>query len=238
MERVGDAVVSRGVVEQAFAVGDVGGVLWKPEGTERAPLVLLGHGATLDKRTPYIVSLARRLVRHHGIAAASIDLFGHGGRIPTGGVPDVIGMWTRPAVIDQAVGEWHAALDALEDDGLGGSAGLGYWGLSMGTLLGLSFVASEPRIQVAVLGLAGLIGPLSERLAADAPRVTCPVLFLQQWHDELFPRDSVQSLFDAIGSTDKRLHAHPGLHSAVPLEEIDASEAFLAAHLLTLSEAR
>ena len=36
--------------------------------------------------------------------------------------------------------------------------------------------------------------------------------------------------FDAIGSLDKRLHAHPGVHSAVPVEEIDASEWFLARH--------
>lgn len=231
MERVGEAVVSRGVVEQAFRVGDVPGVLWTPEGSEGPrPLVLVGHGATLDKQTPYIVSLARRLVRHHGISAASVDLPGHGARM-VGGVPDLISMWTRPEVTDQAVGEWQALLAALDAEGLGRS-GLGYWGLSMGTLLGLPFVAAEPRIRVAALGLAGLTGPPAARLAADAPRISCPVLFLQQWDDELFPRRDVAALFDAIGSSDKRLHAHPGLHSAVPLEEIEASEVFLAAHLL------
>lgn len=231
MERVGEPVVSRGVVEQPFRVGDVPGVLWTPEGSAGPrPLVLVGHGATLDKQTPYIVRLARRLVRHHGIPAASIDLPGHGVRM-VGGMPDIISMWTRPEVTDQAVGEWQAVLAALDADGLG-QAGLGYWGLSMGTLLGLPFVATESRIRVAVLGLAGLTGPPAARLAADAPRISCPVLFLQQWDDELFPRGDVAALFAAIGSSDKRLHAHPGLHSAVPLEEIEASEAFLAAHLL------
>ena len=33
---------------------------------------------------------------------------------------------------------------------------LGYWGMSMGTGIGLRFVASEPRVKAAVLGLAGV----------------------------------------------------------------------------------
>ncbi|HVF76252.1 MAG TPA: hypothetical protein VM938_14535 [Acidimicrobiales bacterium] len=231
VRRVGDAVVAKGVVEEAFLVGDVPGLLWTPEGSEGPrPLVLMGHGATLDKRVGYLASLARRLVRHHGISAAAIDLPGHGERM-VGGMPDVVSMWTKSEVTEQAVGEWQAVLSALDAEGLG-QAGLGYWGLSMGTLLGLPFVAAEPRIQVAVLGLAGVVGPPAARLTADAPRITCPVLFLQQWEDELFPRESVLALFDLLGSLDKRLHVHPGLHSAVPLEEIDASESFLALHLL------
>lgn len=229
----GASASSRGVVERDFQVGAVPGVLWTPEGVDGPlPLVLLGHGATLEKRTGYIVSLARRLVRHHGIAAASIDLFGHGSRMPDSGMPDIVTMWTRPETTDEAVTEWRAVLAALDEEGLG-RAGLGYWGLSMGTLLGLPFVAAEPRIQVAVLGLAGTTAPMAARLSADAARITCPVLFLMQWHDELFPRHGVLELFDAVGSTDKRLHVNPGLHSAVPLEEIEASEAILARHLLT-----
>ena len=235
----GASTVSRGVVEREYAVGDVPGILWTPEGADGpCPLVLLGHGATLDKRTPYLVGLARRLVRHHGIAAASVDLPGHGARMPDDGMPDIVSMWVRPDVTDQAVAELHAVLAALDEaEGLG-RPGLGYWGLSMGTLLGLPFVAAQPRVQVAVLGLAGLTAPMAERLSADAARIACPVLFLLQWDDELFPRHGVLDLFGAIGSTDKRLHAHPGLHSAVPIEEIDASEAFLARHLLTVAADR
>ena len=39
-------------------------------------------------------------------------------------------------------------------------------------------------------------------------------------------------LFDAIGTRDKRLHANPGAHSAVPPEEFEVSRQFLASHLL------
>ena len=53
--------------------------------------------------------------------------------------------------------------------------------------------------------------------------VSCPVLFLVQWHDELFPRDLAFELFEAFGSTDKRMHVSPGMHAEVPAEEFEAS---------------
>jgi alpha-beta hydrolase superfamily lysophospholipase len=65
-----------------------------------------------------------------------------------------------------------------------------------------------------------------------AARIACPVLFLVQTDDELVPPERALALFRSIGSTDKRLHAHPGAHAAVPTEEIDASEAFFARHLI------
>jgi alpha-beta hydrolase superfamily lysophospholipase len=97
--------------------------------------------------------------------------------------------------------------------------------------LGLPLVAAEPRITVAVLGLMGLTGPTRARIAADAPAVTCPVLFLALGDDELFGVSSAVELFGALGSEDKRLHLHPGRHGEVPVEEFDASEEFLARHL-------
>ena len=66
-------------------------------------------------------------------------------------------------------------------------------------------------------------------MAASA--ITCPVLFLVQTEDELVHTERALALFRSIGSQDKRLHAHPGAHAAIPIEEIEASEAFLATHL-------
>ena len=102
----------------------------------------------------------------------------------------------------------------------------------MGTMFGLPFVAAEPRIEVAVLGLMGTKIGSGPRLRGDAAEVRCPVLFLQQWDDELIPRESSSELFEALGTNDKRLHASPGKHSAIPQEEFLYTQTFLAHHLL------
>ena len=93
------------------------------------------------------------------------------------------------------VGDWHAAVDVLQDDGVVGQVPVGYWGVSMGTLLGLPYVASDPRVRACVLGLAGRTGPTAGRLAADAARIEVPTLFLVQLDDELFPTASSLELF-------------------------------------------
>jgi dienelactone hydrolase len=239
----GEDAVAKGVRERRFDVEREGrtipGLLWTPpDAAGPRPLVLIGHGASGSKREGYVVALGRRLVRHLGYAAAAIDGPVHGDRRPGGGPgPDLpffdFGqLWASdPTMTDAMVGDWRATVDALQAEPDIGAGPLGYWGLSMGTILGLPLVAAEPRIAVAVLGLMGLTGPTRSRIATDAPNVRCPVLFLMQWHDELFPREMVDSLFDALGTTDKRLHAHPGKHGDVPPEEFEASERFLALHL-------
>ena len=231
-----------GVRERDFAVEvdgrTVPGVLWLPEeGTGPRPLVLLGHGATRHKRVDYLVALGRRLASDYGFAVAAIDAPGHGDRRAPGHDDDVtlfgdfLAEWSRKGTVDDVVAEWQAALDAVRDLDEVGDGPVGYWGLSMGTIYGVPLVAAEPRIQVAVFGLMGLLGPTRARLAADAPSIACPVLLLQQWDDSLIPRAEVFELFDALGSLDKRLHAHPGEHAAVPVEEIAFSARFLARHL-------
>lgn len=234
----GEAVTTKGVVERGFTVEVddrvVPGVVWTPEGADGTrPLVLIGHGATLHKRGDYILALGRRFVRHHGFAAVAIDGPGHGDRGSINDLLQFAEVWQRPTVADEMVADWQATLREVQKLPEVGEGPVGYWGLSMGTLFGLPFVAAEPAVRVAVLGLAGAVGFSRERLAEDAKKVRCPVLFLQQWDDELFPRDDVLALFDRLGSDDKRLHVHPGGHAFVPLEAYEASESFIASRLAT-----
>jgi dienelactone hydrolase len=242
MVRWDEEIHAGGVRERDFEVEVDGrrvpGVLWLPQdGTGPRPLVLLGHGATRHKRTDYLVALGRRLAADYGFAVAAIDAPGHGDRRAPGHDDDVtlfgdfLAEWSREGTVDDVVAEWQAAIDAVRDLDEVGDGPVGYWGLSMGTIYGVPLVAAEPRIQVAVFGLMGLLGPTRDRLAADAPSIACPVLFLQQWDDALIPRAEVFELFEALGSVDKRLHAHPGDHAAVPVEEIAFSARFLARHL-------
>lgn len=241
MDFLGTAATSHGVTERRFDVagasGTVPGILWTPEaGSGPRPLVLVGHGGGGNKRMPYVLSLARRLVRHAGYAVAAIDGPGHGERSgpaireePVDGIPSSF-LSDVAAAADAMTADWTVTLKelrALDDVGEGP---LGYWGLSMGTMFGSSFVAATPDVRCAVLGLMGTFAD-DNPWATAAPAIECPVLFLVQTDDELVPAERALALFRAIGSHDKRLHAHPGKHSAVPLEEIDASEAFFAQHL-------
>ena len=240
--------VSMGVWERPFYVthGDekIPGILWMPEEPVGAvPLVLIGHGGKSEKRNVASLSIARRLVRRHGIAACAIDAIDHGERGPivdTGdgpAQPEFVALWRRSDTFERMNADWTATLDALLATGRFDPDRIGYWGLSMGTMLGLPFVASEPRVSAAVLGACGLAGPgaihgrFADRHRLDAPRVMCPVLFMVQWDDEIFDRDGALELFDAIGSRDKRMHVHPGNHGAFPLEAADATREFLAARL-------
>ena len=231
-----------GVSEQLFVLGGVPGALWVPaRATGARPLVLLGHGGGQHKQSPGLVARARRYVTGCGFAAAAIDAPGHGDRPRTEQdqrhVADLRQRMAAGEPVAQqvvrdnaarsalAVPEWRAALDALQDAGQA-SGPVGYWGLSLGSAIGMPLVAAEPRISAAVFGLAG-----HERLGEVAARITIPVEFLLQWDDELIPRDSGLALFDALASGEKTLHANPGGHLAVPRFEAGSSERFFLRHL-------
>jgi dienelactone hydrolase len=256
-----EQTVAKGVAEQrvSFPVGEeqVPGVLWAPESADGPrPTVLIGHGGTQHKLAPNVVSLARRLVRHLGYAAVAVDAPGHGDRIVDPAVAELArknlearlagdssGRLAQPGRSEadmkamaersrQGSKEWSAVLDQIVELPGIGEGPFGYWGVSMGTSIGLPFVAADERISAAVLGLNGLSDrPGQERFAEAARRLTIPVLFVFQWDDELMTRQSGLDLFDAIGSDDKAMHIHPGGHVGIPLHERDAYEAFYERHL-------
>ncbi len=103
---------------------------------------------------------------------------------------------------------------------------MGYWGISLGCGLGVPFVAAEPRVRAAVLGLGGALAS-----AEEAGRITVPVQFLVQWDDERVPRGASLALFEAFASAEKTLHANPGRHADVPAFELDSTLRFFARHL-------
>lgn len=237
----------QGVTERSFDLfveGErVPGILWVPEGARGPrPLLLLCHGGMQHKRVETLLAKARSFVRHHGYACLSIDNPGHGERASeaelaqaralrgASSLPpiDPERMKQLAARVARAVGEWRAALDAARKLPEVGEGPVGWWGLSMGTAIGVPFVAGEPRVRAAVLGLAGV---RNEEFAALARKITVPVMVMCQWDDEVAPRDSVFALFEALGSQEKTLHANPGRHVQVPLYERQAWEEFFTRHL-------
>ncbi|MEU0669390.1 alpha/beta hydrolase [Streptomyces lavendulocolor] len=234
---------SDGVREQLFTLGEIPGVLWTPEGAVATrPLVLMGHGGGQHKKAPGILARARRFVTECGFGVVAVDVPAHGdrpkveeydrlvaenqARVEAG--EDLAPLIARfqALVARRTVPEWRAVLDAVQQLEHVGAGPVGYWGVSLGCGLGVPFVAAEPRVRAAVLGLGG--APASAEAAA---RITVPVEFLVQWDDERVPRVQSLALFDALASAEKTLHANPGKHGEIPAFELESTLRFFARHL-------
>lgn len=239
-----DAVSVGGVVERGFTVERNGhripGVLWYPaERSGRLPLVLMGHGGSAHKRNDRMVMLGRMLSADYGWCAAAIDGPAHGERGPVTDANDPAyrQMWQRPEIVQDMIDDWKSTLDAVSSLDQVDKSRVGYWGVSMGTMFGLPYVASDPRVRTAVLGKAGMTGSSVRRSGIDtyfktfASKVTIPVLFVMQWDDERFDRQGQLELFDQLGAQDKRLHAYPGQHADNGPEAVEVQAAFLKRYL-------
>jgi dienelactone hydrolase len=239
-----DAVKTDQAKERAFCVErnghEIPGVLWSPAAVSRPqPIVLMGHGGGGHKRNERMIMLGHMFAADYGWCAAAIDgpVHGERGSVTDANDPDYRQMWQRPDIIQDMIDDWKATLDALSALDRIDARRVGYWGVSMGTMFGLPFVASEARVRVAVLGKAGMTGSSVRRSGIDthfkafAPKLTIPILFAMQWDDERFERQGQLELFDQLGSRDKRLHAYPGQHVENGPEAFDTQAAFLKRYL-------
>lgn len=234
--------IDDGLVERDFVLDGIRGILWTPEtASAPSPLILLGHPGGLDGMRPRLVARARRPA-HDGFATATIELPGAGERprlpqldaarvelqraVRTGETvtADVIDRLVLP-LVDQAVPEWRAALDAV----LALPEVAGPVGYSGGIIsVGVRLAVVEPRIAAAVL-FAGSYIPRA--IVEEARLVTIPLHVLLQWDDEGNDRQASLGLFDAFGSREKSLAANMGGHRGVPASAGEEAAAFLARHL-------
>ncbi|MGX7825235.1 alpha/beta hydrolase [Actinokineospora sp. 24-640] len=229
-----------GVLEREFTLGEIPGILWTPEPAP-APLILLGHPGGLRRMYPRLVARARHAAAA-GFAAATIELPGGGDRPRFAAVEEaradllraleagepvdaeIVDRLVLP-LVDTAVPEWRATLDALLSlPEIGGPVGFAGGVIAIGVRLAVV----EPRISAALL-FAGSVVPRA--MVAEARQVTIPLLVLLQWDDEGNDRQLALDLFDAFGSEEKTLHANMGGHTGVPHFEGDAGNRFFARHL-------
>jgi cephalosporin-C deacetylase-like acetyl esterase len=237
---------SNGVLVRDFTVGELTGALWSPAAAPsvRAPLVLMGHGGGTDSKAPAMAGRADRLVNGCGFHVATLDAPGHGSRprtphdereialmqrkMATGEPVGEIVVRYNAHLAERAVPEWRATLDALQQlPQIGTEGPVGYYGLNMGTAIGIPLTAVEPRITAAVLGLFWY----DDALAETARRITVPIEFALQWDDEHIPRPSGLALFDAFASQEKSLHVNSGAHKELPRFEADSAVRFFVRHL-------
>ena len=211
---------------------DVTGALWLPD-ARRAEGVLacFGHGASGDRYQAPIPYLAARFAAELGIPSLSLDGPVHGmRRVEPGGRQALWPELQRDGAMDEMVEEWGVAVELVRALPEVGANRLVYFGLSMGSIFGIPFLASRDDVIAAQLGLLGTTDAhaYSVRVQADAERIAFPLRFFVQLEDELFDRQSCLRLFDAFASEDKAIRANPGLHPAIPAEEIDDGFRFLA----------
>ncbi|MFD9374287.1 alpha/beta hydrolase [Streptomyces sp. NPDC059999] len=233
-----------GVLEREFTLGEIPGILWTPESTSApTPLILIGHPPLgLRRMYPRLVGRARHYAAEYGFAAATIELPGSGER-PRWAAAEQARAGLRRAIeagepvsgeivdalilplVEKAVPEWRAALDALLSlPEIGGPVGYEGGVISVGVRLAVV----EPRI-VAAGFFAGSLVPAT--MFEEARKVTIPLHVLLQWDDEGNNRQAALDLFDAFGSREKTLHANLGGHTGVPRFELDTGARFFARHL-------
>jgi hypothetical protein len=190
---------------------------------------------------PRLAGRARHAAAEHGFASATIELPGSGDRPRSAaaeqaradlrrameaGEPlgEIVDRLVLP-LVEKAVPEWRATLDALLSlSEIGGPVGF-----SGGVIaIGIRLAVSEPRITAAGL-FAGSFVPAI--MFEEARQVTIPLQVLLQWDDEGNDRQAALDLFDAFGSKEKTLHANLGGHTGVPQFEVDDGIRFFARHL-------
>ncbi|MFF3655324.1 dienelactone hydrolase family protein [Streptomyces olivochromogenes] len=233
-----------GVLERAFTLGEIPGILWTPASASAsapAPLILLGHPGGLHKMYPRLAARARHSAAD-GFAAATIELPGSGDRPRSAaaeqaradlrraleaGEPvddEIVDRLVLP-LVEKAVPEWQTTLDALLSlPEIGGPVGYSGGVISIGTRLAVV----EPRISAAVL-FAGSFVPRA--MFEEARQVTIPLHVLLQWDDKGNDRQQALDLFDAFGSKEKTLHANMGGHTGVPQFAGQAAAQFFNRHL-------
>lgn len=210
-------------VEQRFRVQvgrrSVPAVAWTPAGCAgRRPLVLVGHGGSGHKTSQLVLDAALPLVREHGIVVAAIDGPVHGERRANFDAGSAVrdefrALWAAGRSVEPMIEDWRATLDQLCDLPQVDSAAIGWYGISMGTAYGLPFIAAEPRIRAAVLGMWGTSRVNTGRLVEDARRVAIPVLFQQKKDDEFFTPEGQVEIYEALASREKRLAVYEGGHT-------------------------
>jgi hypothetical protein len=144
---------SDGVTTRELVLGHVTAVLWAPEhAVPGTPLVLLGHGGGRHRHHPGVSGRAR-LLTDVGFRAVALDVDGHGPRPRTPYDEEEVAVLHAARRAGEPIGaiverynadlarrtvpEWRALLAGLLAVPEIGDAPVGYWGITLGTAIGV-----------------------------------------------------------------------------------------------------
>jgi pimeloyl-ACP methyl ester carboxylesterase len=252
-------VVASGVQRAEFrligADGPVSGTLITPlHAAPGMPALIIGHDLASDHRTERYVDLAGGYARRDGYAVAILDGPFHGDRqlasfatVEPG--PERFAMMraelSKEGRSDAMSADWKVLIDVLTELPQVAAQKVGFEAVSMSALLGVTFVADDPRVHCAVFHVIGIrkgdqatvSGPElgGELFAARVARIGDRPVQLQACADDvLFSRAGSELFFDTLTGQDKEFLVLPGVHFDPPLKPAAAREyaaAFLRRHL-------
>lgn len=226
-------------ISPAGPAGPIPTLIFLPEERhERLPLVLMGHGAHLDKDDPVMQLLCQGLARVPS-AVAVMDAPGHGERRTPGlsdeeFETDVYRRIGDPSVHDQLRAEWPLVIAATRETVPEVTGPVGYAGFSMGSIFGLSVVGDLSDVESALFVVGGYVSDerphsssVNALIAAGLPQLADHHVFMvNMTGDESFPINRAVEVLESIPGR-RSMHVYVGGHRDLPPESMSQMLRFL-----------
>lgn len=197
-------------------------------------VVLMGHGLGVDRYHASVLKPTEILTREHQAAVVVPEIPLHGARDGSpGNQMHIVERWQKywaNGGAQQICAEFIRVTDYCRSS-FGSTVPVAYFGLSLGTQYGIVFLSEVQQIAAAVLGLFGSYPrPRTRVMNERAPRVTCPVYFIQKVDDEIHGSESTTHLFSTLGASEKVLDSTHGGHTEISDKCIRDACKFLTSH--------
>jgi len=200
------------------------------------PTIILMHGLG-DRKTVDYIEAGNQYLLDAGYAVLRLDISNHGDRFKYDYDFDFTAgyrYWTRE-LITQTVFDLRRAVDFIQSREELDPLRIGYYGISLGGVIGTIFCSVEERVEVPVIVLAGgnlnlmfgknalsgdtrdylsIIDPINY-VAGIAPR---PLLMINAENDDIIPPITSKLLFKAAKKP-KEIIWHPCRHHTLPIEK-------------------
>jgi len=217
---------------------EVTGLLTLPvKGKAPFPIVILMHGLG-DRKTVDYVEAGNKYLLNAGYAVLRLDISNHGDRFKYDYDFDLTAgyrYWTRD-LISQTVFDLRRAVDFIHTRDELNHERIGYFGISLGGIIGTIFCSVEERVKVPVIVLAG--GNLNLMFGMDAfsddtkdylsiidpinfvnmisPR---PLLMINASNDDVVPPVTSKLLFKAAKEP-REIIWYPTKHHDLPVDKV------------------
>jgi cephalosporin-C deacetylase-like acetyl esterase len=191
-----------------------------------------------DKKTVDYIEAGHNYLLNAGYAVLRLDIYNHGDRKTEDhkfALTGAFRYWSRD-VISQTIFDLRRAVDFIETQEELDHKQIGYFGISLGGIIGTTFCGIEERIKVPVIVLAGgglnllygtkAISPDTKNylsifdpinfVARISPR---PLLMINAENDDIVPRITSKLLYNKAKSP-KHIKWYQAKHHTIPIDSV------------------